>query len=544
MLKNIPQLLLLSTLLYGQGPTSTGALLNVAAAATGMNTINARDLQAHLDFLSSDAAAGRGTGQPGLQVAAEYIASQFRRFGLEPFGAEGTYFQKFEVIKIQLTDDIRLMLIENQAEGWSREKFQYGEDFFVSPRGLTGSVEGQAPLVFAGYGITAPEHEWDEYAEINVKDKVVLIIDGQPEIPGSDYFTGETETHLGDVRQKIATARSNGVAAILITFNPRSKTLFSDRLKRWERWLMQEAMALPSPQTPAPVFFINERTANRLLSATGKSLRQLQQEIEEGTSTSSSIIGSKLFFSVALDKETVVTQNVAGLLPGNDPELRHETVIISAHYDHLGIDSKGTIWHGADDNSSGTSAVLEIAEAMASNSKRAPRSFLFLAVAGEEKGLLGSHYYIEHPFISLEDIITDLNIDMIGRNAPDSIYIIGSDMISKDLHNMNETAAKYIDNLWLDYRYNSLDDPNRFYYRSDHYNFAKHGIPIIFYFAGIHEDYHQPTDTRDKINFSKLEKVAKLVYLTGWGMANLKNNDWDQNLKSELQPEIPLHIKY
>jgi Zn-dependent M28 family amino/carboxypeptidase len=133
---------------------------------------------------------------------------------------------------------------------------------------------------------------------------------------------------------------------------------------------------------------------------------------------------------------------------------------------------------------------------------------------------------------------------MIGRNAPDSIYIIGSNMISQELHNMNEAAAGHLNNLGLNYRYNTLDDPNRFYYRSDHYNFAKHGIPVIFYFAGVHEDYHKPTDTRDKIDFDKMERVAKLVYLTGWGMANREENSWEQSLNSEFQPEIPLRIKY
>jgi hypothetical protein len=315
-------------------------------------------------------------------------------------------------------------------------------------------------------------------------------------------------------------------------------------MKRWERWLTQDAMSLPSPISPAPVFFINKRTANRLLSVLGKSLMQIQEEVETGISGSTILPGTNLLFSVELEKETVVTQNVVGYLSGADLELNKETVIFSAHYDHLGVDEEGTIWSGADDNGTGTSAILEIADAITSNPKRAKRSFLFLAVAGEEKGLLGSSYYTNHPLIPLEQTITDLNIDMIGRNAPDSIYIIGSNMISQELHNMNESAAGYLNNLGLNYRYNTLDDPNRFYYRSDHYNFAKRGIPVIFYFAGVHEDYHKPTDTRDKINFDKTERVAKLVYLTGWGMANQERRSPGQNLINELRPEIPLNIKY
>ena len=489
------------------------------AAEAGLSTITARDLEAHVNFLASNVTEGRGTGQPGLQVAAEYIAAQFRRFGLEPIGDDGSYFQKFELLKTRLTDNVKLVMIEKQTDGWSREKFQYGEDFFVSPRGLTGSIETQAPVVFAGYGITAPNYDWNDYAGTDVERKVVLIIDGQPEVPESDYFTGETETHVGDVMEKVMTARENGASAILIAFNPRSETLFSDQMKRWERWLTQDAMALPSPISPAPVFFINKRTANRLLSVLGKSLIQIQEEVETGISGTMILPGTNLLFSVELEKETV---------------------IFSAHYDHLGIDEEGTIWNGADDNGTGTSAILEIAEALTSTRKRAPRSFLFLTVSGEEKGLLGSSYYTDHPLIPIEQTITDLNIDMVGRNAPDSIYIIGSDMISRELHNMNESAALFLDNLSLNYRYNTLDDPNRYYYRSDHYNFAKHGVPVIFYFAGMHEDWHQPTDTVDKINFDKMERVAKLVYLTGWGMANQKEDSRKNSLNSEFQ----LHIKY
>ncbi|MDP6568504.1 MAG: M28 family peptidase [Candidatus Marinimicrobia bacterium] len=537
-------LLIFTLLLHGQSSIPAGSLLNMEAAAVGLTTITARDLEAHVNFLASDVTAGRGTGQPGLQVAAEYIATQFHRLGLEPIGTDNSYFQKFELLKTRLTDNIGLVMIEKGADGWSREKFQYNEDFFVSPHGLTGSTETQAPIVFAGYGITAPNYDWDDYADADVERKAVLIIDGQPEIPGSDYFTGEAETHVGDVMEKVITARENGASAIVIAFNPRSEMLFSDRMKRWERWLTQDAMALPSPISPAPVFFINKRTANRLLSVLGKSLMQIQEEVETGISGSTILPGTNLLFSVELEKETVVTQNVVGYLSGTDPELNKEGIIFSAHYDHLGVDKEGTIWYGADDNGTGTSAILEIADAITSNPKRAKRSFLFLAIAGEEKGLLGSNYYTNHPLIPLEQTITNLNIDMIGRNAADSIYIIGSNMISQELHDMNEAAAGYLNNLGLNYRYNTLDDPNRFYYRSDHYNFAKRGIPVIFYFAGVHEDYHQPTDTRDKINFDKMERVAKLVYLTGWGMANRGGNIGEQNLNSEFQPEIPFHIKY
>ena len=185
--------------------------------------------------------------------------------------------------------------------------------------------------------------------------------------------------------------------------------------------------------------------------------------------------------------------------------------------------------------------VMEIAEAVVKNKNGPRRGFLFLAVSGEERGLLGSKHYARKPLIPLNNTVADLNIDMVGRNAPDSIYIIGSNMISQDLHEINEYAASSLDDISLNYRYNSKDDPERFYYRSDHYNFAQYGIPIIFYFAGTHEDYHKPTDTVDKINFNKLAKVSRLVYLTGWSVAN---NDIRPRKNAGQLPKLPDQIKY
>ncbi|MHA7059456.1 M28 family metallopeptidase [Aquimarina sp. M1] len=223
------------------------------------------------------------------------------------------------------------------------------------------------------------------------------------------------------------------------------------------------------------------------------------------------------------------SENVLAYIKGS--EKPDEIIVLSAHYDHVGVDSKGNIYNGADDDGSGTVSLLEIAEAFALASKDGngpKRSILFLHVTGEEKGLYGSKYYTENPVFPLENTVTNLNIDMIGRIDNDHqtdekqeyVYLIGSDRLSTELHNLSEEVnTKYIQ-LNLDYTYNAKDDPNRFYYRSDHYNFAKHGIPIIFYFNGVHEDYHQPTDTPDKIEYDLMTKRAKLVFYTAWEIAN------------------------
>ncbi len=220
------------------------------------------------------------------------------------------------------------------------------------------------------------------------------------------------------------------------------------------------------------------------------------------------------------------SENVLAFVEGSEkPE---EVVVISAHLDHVGV-RNGEIYNGADDDGSGTVAILEMAQAFkqaASEGNRPSRSVLFLHVTGEERGLLGSKYYTEFPIIPLENTIANLNIDMIGRvdekheNNPNFVYLIGSDKLSSELHNISEAINEKFTKIELDYTYNDDDDPNRFYYRSDHYNFAKNDIPVIFYFNGTHEDYHQPSDTPDKINYELLEKRAKLIFYTAWELAN------------------------
>jgi len=221
------------------------------------------------------------------------------------------------------------------------------------------------------------------------------------------------------------------------------------------------------------------------------------------------------------------TENVLAYIEGS--EFPDEIVVISSHYDHVGIDDQGRIYNGADDDGSGTVAILEIAEAFkkAKDDGLGPRrSILFLNVTGEEKGLVGSRFYSENPVWPIENHVTNLNIDMIGRigegmeDAGDYVYLIGSDRLSTDLHDISEEMNQKYLQMNLDYTFNDENDPNRFYFRSDHYNFAKHDIPVIFYFNGVHEDYHKHTDTPDKIEYDLLEKRAKLVFLTAWGVAN------------------------
>ena len=224
-------------------------------------------------------------------------------------------------------------------------------------------------------------------------------------------------------------------------------------------------------------------------------------------------------------KKKIKGENVLGYIEGTD--LKDELIVVTAHYDHLGKHDS-LIFNGADDDASGTAAAMEIAEAfiLAKKEGSGPRrSVLIMAVSGEEKGLLGSKYYTDHPIYPLEKTVANFNIDMIGRigdfhTHSNYVYLIGSDMLSTELHDISEAVNKEYIGLDLDYTFNKEDDPNRYYYRSDHYNFAKNNIPVIFYFNGIHEDYHKPTDTIEKIDFDKIKKITRLIFLTAWEVAN------------------------
>ena len=292
-----------------------------------------------------------------------------------------------------------------------------------------------------------------------------------------------------------------------------------------------EATERMAKQKSFPSILVSTATANEILKTSGTTAEALRVKLMSSKKPASQLIKVTVSASAMKNEVKVRAENVLGFLEGTDPKLKKEILVVTGHYDHIGLTTSGTdkVNNGADDDGSGTTAVLLLAEAF-TNAKKAghgpKRSVLFMTVVGEEKGLLGSEWYSEHPVFPLENTITDLNIDMIGRvdethtTDPEYVYIIGSDMLSSDLNAVGIKANKDYLKMNLDMKYNNRTDPNQFYYRSDHYNFAKHGIPVIFYFNGVHEDYHQPGDEVSKINFNLLAKRAQLVYFTAWELAN------------------------
>lgn len=476
--------------------------------------ITADDAKKHLSILASDAFEGRETGTPGAEKAANYIAAEFKKLGLEA-PVNGSYF-----LDVPLTQNA----LKVTAFTVNQKTFEYGQDFFLNGAYPDNNINVN-DVVFVGYGTDS------EIGSTDLTGKILLWINEDKPRAGTTPSTSyrltasrtKTIKYLQSKNPAAILAANPGIAGALNRFG---KSVTSPRLT------LKDAVAKPA-NTNAPVFNITTALADELVKPVGKTYDELK------TASTAAIepaltIKSSITINYSTTKSDVKAVDVLGYMPGTD--LKNEVLIFSAHYDHIGLNpeasAKDRVNNGADDDGSGTTGILEIARAFAKAKKdgHGPRrSILFLGNVGEEKGLLGSEYYSEHPVFPLASTITDLNIDMIGRvgyeyiGKPDSanyVYAIGSAMLSKELHNIGEQANNTYTQLHLDYKYDDPDDPNRFYYRSDHYNFAKHGVPIIFYFNGVHDDYHQPGDEVSKINFPLLAKRAQLVFYTGWELAN------------------------
>jgi hypothetical protein len=371
-------------------------------------------------------------------------------------------------------------------------------------------------IVFVGFGTES------ELGNTNITGKVVLWINEDKPEEGK---TVNTAVRMTTERTKVFKNLQSKNPAIILATNSELSPL----LKRYGRNITSPRLTIKdesSAATGVPVFHVSTALADELVKSTGKSYSTLKAVAAAVTAK------TNFAASFANDRTNVKAVDVVGYMPGTD--LKNEVLVFSAHYDHIGLNPNGKdkVNNGADDDGSGTTGILEIARAFSQAKKdgHGPRrSILFLGNVGEEKGLLGSEYYTDHPIYPLANTIADLNIDMIGRvgeeykDNPDSanyVYPIGSAMLSSDLHKIGEDANNTYTKLKLDYKYDDINDPNRFYYRSDHYNFARYGVPIIFYFNGVHADYHQPGDEVSKINFPLLAKRAQLVFYTGWELAN------------------------
>lgn len=454
------------------------------------NTITPTSLKAKLSVIASAEMEGRETATPGQKKAAAYIENYFKSLGLLP-GTSSGYQMRYPVYLDTLMDASLTL---------NGKKFTFGQDYFFDITGIPTGDWIVNTLVYAGAGVVSETR--DDYKGLDVKNKWVLIDEGT---------TAETSSlrRSGALRRKVEQARLKGANGVIVITKDFPKNNFP----------LKGSMYLHKTVNNVPVLSISYLVASSIFKQATDSSADLAK-------IQPSALYAKAHLSVYKRAIMLESSNVIGVMPGTDK--KDEYVLLTGHYDHLG--KRGNeIYYGADDDGSGTTAVIQMAEAFAQAKAEGyspRRTIVFMTVSGEEKGLLGSQFYSENPVFSLDKTSVDLNTDMVGRIDPNRkegdstnyIYVIGDDRISSDLRKITDSINQY-SKLELDRRYNATD-PNRYYFRSDHYNFAKKGVPIIFYFNGTHADYHRTTDTVDKINFDLMAKRVKLVFNTAWALAN------------------------
>jgi hypothetical protein len=513
-------------------------------AARGVDTISAAQLKNYLSFIAADEMEGRDTPSRGLDTTAKFIAMNLERWGFKPAGDEGTFFQRIALRRDQLDPPKSSAEINGQ-------KFSFGDDFL--PNAVAATLTG--PLVYVGRGWIIQSKNIDDYKGIEVKDKIMVVLGGglPPGLTQADVRGNQGQT----VANPSLYAQQHGAKGILVI---PSATVMQNWEQQRQR-AVQPARAVvekfqaQTSNAPVPTITMSMKMANALFEGESVDPATLFSREQKGEPVAAFDFKSNKIvnITVAVKPDHPTTQNVVAVWEGGDPILKSEYVAVGAHYDHIGICAPGTadpICNGADDDGSGTTSLLAMAEAISHAKQRPKRSVLFVWHCGEEKGLWGSRYFTDYPTIPLDHIVTQLNIDMIGRSkkdgdtnprnatlsGPNQIYVIGSTMMSTDLGKLSETVNKSYLNLQYDLRYDDPNDTNRFFFRSDHYNYARKGIPIIFFFDGVHEDYHRPGDEPQKIDYVKMEKVARTIYMTLWEVANLPvRPKVDKPLPAQLQ---------
>ena len=485
----------------------SGAPSGSAAIAAATETIRPQDFYARIGFLASDALQGRDTPSPGLEAAAAYISSEFYRFGLQPAGEDGTYLQRWPYVTRAL--DVAGVRFDVQADGQSRS-LAYRSDYYVAG-GQRASFEGG--LVFVGSEVPAADVRGN-----TLRDRAVII--APPE-------AADARQRGQAITRARASADSAGAAALVIVLPPSaSAAQIAEGATASER----ASRGVPS----MPVFYMRNDVARSLFESADLDFNAVTTRA--GTQPPLPLAGVTARLGGGITETEHRPPNVVAMLPGSDPELRNTYVVFSAHIDHTGLCAPGTadpICNGADDDASGTSAIMELAEAFATLPMAPKRSIIFLGVSGEEKGLLGSSYYADNPTVPIENIVANVNIDMIGRNNPDSVVVIGKDYstLGPLLEEVNsqhpELRMTTSDDIWPE---------QRFFFRSDHFNFARREVPAIFFFTGVHEDYHRPSDTVDKIDLDKITRITRLIFHYGNAIANADDKpQWDPDGLEEVR---------
>ena len=543
MRKNLLGFLLTITLLMPSAAFAQTTVKLTSKEKQMADAITAAQLKDYLYYVASDEMEGRDTPSRGLDLTAKFIGTMLSRWGFKPAGDNGTFYQKF-AIKSESIDQVNTVLQIGE------QKYQLGTDFFRMAG--NGSV-ANAKMVFGGNGWMVKSKTYDALAGIDAKGKIVVLYsDGFPNQRNLTQLpTGVTQADLSgtkgtDWNDPVSNAKAKGAVGVILVASPQLQGSWSQISGFFSRGSMYPEKLRETSADSAdnfPLFLASETVGNTIFAG----------ESADKTSAKSFTLNKAATMNAISRSEIKYTQNVVALWEGGDPKLKSEMVAIGAHYDHEGVkpNAKGEdkIWNGADDDGSGTVAVLSIAEALAKGKVRPKRSVLFVWHAGEEKGLWGSEYFNKFPTVDIKNVVTQLNIDMIGRSrktddtnpkntnlsGENAIYVIGSEMMSSTLGAITKQTNDSYLKMSYDYRYDDPKDPNRFFFRSDHYNYAVNGIPIVFWFDGEHEDYHGAGDEPQKIDYAKMEKTTRTIFLTLWELTDLKERPKvDKQLPKQL----------
>ncbi len=489
------------------------------AAAKYAAVITGNSLNKHLSIIASAEMEGRETGTEGERRAAAYIEAQFKAIGLKSVPSLNGYRQFYPLYQDSLKT-AELEIAGKDAE--------YGKDF-ITPlnNNENGKFKGKK-IIFVGYGID--DEKYSDYTGLDVKGKIVIFFLGEPKKDGKFFLgtgTRASEWTFPGTSKKIGVAAAKGAAGVLI-INPAQES-FNERAVANGK---KTGVYFPRATSQAKSLNfaqLSHAFAKDIIGTNFDTLVKISRTSAAIDKQWAMEKKAKIEFEFEKYRTTIEASNVVGIIEGTDK--KDEYIFITGHFDHLGM-RNGQIYYGADDDGSGTCSVIQMAEAFAkatAEGNRPRRTIVFMTVSGEEKGLWGSEYYSDHPFFPLDKTTVNLNIDMVGRvdterKTADSlnyVYVIGHDKISSDLPIINEGVNNKYTNLVLDYKFDDPNDQNRIYFRSDHYNFAKKGIPILFFYDGmLKSDYHKPTDTIEKINWDLYEKRTRMIFHTAWEMAN------------------------
>lgn len=470
--------------------------------------ISITNLRANLEVLASDEFEGREAATRGDRLSQLFIISELKKSGVKPLSEYPDYRMPIELTLTRISDKSTFAI--DYGEGADKRVIKFGEEIASWSKFRSDTVLN-FPVVFVGYGLELPDKGWNDYDGIDVRGKLVIIASGVPKALNPESDPSVEEQFSG---AKVFTAYGKGAAGIIFTGDKSIEDEWSS--------LSKPAISLSSKvSTKNPgrgVFLLKEEGLKKLLAGSPLSPEEYIQKHSAGEKLPSFNLGQNGTMDIKAAQEKGYTSNIIGYIEGIDSVLKDEFVAIGAHYDHVGV-TRGEVYNGADDDGSGVVAVLEVARALV-KAKKFRRSVLIVLHGGEEKGLLGASYLSDN-FGSMDKIITQINIDMVGREHPDSIYSVGSAKISSELKTIVEEVNKKTVNFAFNYKFDEPDDPNRIYERSDHYHYARKGIPVVFFYDYMLEDYHQPGDDTDKISFEKIKKVSELIYHLSIRLANL-----------------------